>query len=674
MSRHQWGAWFACSLAVLACGGPEDTSAEGTGSAGAENDAGMGGIATGGGGGSGGTAVMGGSGAGGKAVDGGSGGAGTAGVGGTGGTGGTKVTGTPPTCVTPPPSPTPRPVKIDLLIMIDNSSSMADKQEIVALAIPDLVGRLVDPVCVDPVTRAQLGVRSLNGTCNTGVVDFVPVQDIHIGIITSSLGGHGSTGICDQPDARKTFPHNDDRGHLVARTSMDGAVATFQNKGFLNWNPAGGGAKTVQEITTPFSSMVSGVGQHGCGYEAPLEAIYRFLIDPAPYDTITVDNTVGPGSAVLNGVDIALVQQRADFLRPDSLVGVIAVTDENDCSIIDGGQNFYAIAASSGFPAKSVLTHGTSACLQNPNDRCCVSCLQTTPAGCPPKDNDPECLAGAWLKTEDPENLRCFHQKKRYGIDFLYPVQRYIDGFTKTVIPDRNGTPSPNPLYSDLQCAGGIGCAPTRPKNLVFLAGIVGVPWQDIAVDPNDLTHGYKTGKQLSDQNVWAKILGDPDNPAGPVLPTDPHMIESITPRAGLPGPDSAANADPINGHEWDTSKDSPPNRDLQYACVFNILQPKTCNDSSDCDCASPSVAMVADAKNPVCQAPGTNLYSNLQTRAKAYPGLRELQVLKGIGDQAIVASICPANATDALRADYAFRPAMSALLREVGISIKTCF
>jgi len=78
--------------------------------------------------------------------------------------------------------------------------------------------------------------------------------------------------------------------------------------------------------------------------------------------------------------------------------------------------------------------------------------------------------------------------------------------------------------------------------------------------------------------------------------------------------------------------------------------------------------------KNPVCQSSATNLYSTLQTRAKAYPGLRELQVLKGIGDQAIVASICPANATDALRADYAFRPAMSAFLRQVGISIKTCF
>src|SRR5918995_3648511 len=39
--------------------------------------------------------------------------------------------------------------KIDLLFMIDNSRSMSDKQEILQLAVPDLVSRLVNPICVD---------------------------------------------------------------------------------------------------------------------------------------------------------------------------------------------------------------------------------------------------------------------------------------------------------------------------------------------------------------------------------------------------------------------------------------------------------------------------------------------------------------------------------------------
>src|SRR6185503_14009258 len=39
--------------------------------------------------------------------------------------------------------------KIDLLFMIDNSSSMADKQAILGEAVPELVKRLIEPKCVD---------------------------------------------------------------------------------------------------------------------------------------------------------------------------------------------------------------------------------------------------------------------------------------------------------------------------------------------------------------------------------------------------------------------------------------------------------------------------------------------------------------------------------------------
>ena len=128
--------------------------------------------------------------------------------------------------------------KIDLLFMIDNSSSMADKQAILAQAVPDLVNRLVDPVCIDPMTGAAGRQRATpTDRAPWASRDFDPVKDIHIGIISSSLGGHGATGVCDEPDPRKTFPHNDDQGHLLARGAMDVAVADVQNKGFLNWNP-----------------------------------------------------------------------------------------------------------------------------------------------------------------------------------------------------------------------------------------------------------------------------------------------------------------------------------------------------------------------------------------------------------------------------------------------------
>ena len=358
-----------------------------------------------------------------------------------------------------------------------------------------------------------------------GEVDFDPINDIHIGIISSSLGAHGASGgICDDAfdqQSMRTFPHNNDRAHLIARDAMDMPVATFNNLGFLNWTGAG---DSNALIVTPFTSMVRGVGQHGCGYEASLESIYRFLIDPDPYDTITVDTTRNPplGVQVLNGTDMTLLQQRADFLRPDSLVAVIALTDENDCSVADvnGGQGFYSLQPASGLPAVSVLGHGTSKCLTNPNDPCCFNCGQPAPAGCGDPKADPECMKGAWSAAEDPANLRCWNQKRRYGVDFLWPVGRYINGFINNMVLDRKDKAVKNPLYDDLSptCnkATKQGCLGERDKSLVFFAGIVGVPWQDIAVDPMDLTQGYLTATQIADMNIWPKIVGDPVEPRRP--------------------------------------------------------------------------------------------------------------------------------------------------------------
>ena len=55
----------------------------------------------------------------------------------------------PPLPEAAPPPIRPRADNIDLLFMIDNSGSMADKQIILAKAIQDLVDRLTNPLCVD---------------------------------------------------------------------------------------------------------------------------------------------------------------------------------------------------------------------------------------------------------------------------------------------------------------------------------------------------------------------------------------------------------------------------------------------------------------------------------------------------------------------------------------------
>src|SRR6478609_8179884 len=80
--------------------------------------------------------------------------------------------------------PQPAIDKIDLLLMVDNSASMADKQRILADAVPDLVRGLVQPKCIDAVTRQPTGVlaeptKPDAETCPRGSEPaFPPITDV----------------------------------------------------------------------------------------------------------------------------------------------------------------------------------------------------------------------------------------------------------------------------------------------------------------------------------------------------------------------------------------------------------------------------------------------------------------------------------------------------------------
>jgi hypothetical protein len=89
--------------------------------------------------------------------------------------------------------------KLDLLLVVDNSRSMADKQAILAAAVPDLVRQLVDPRCVDelgePAAEQPSSPLDPCPTPGTGRL-FEPFRDVHVGVLTSSIGGHGADA-CD---------------------------------------------------------------------------------------------------------------------------------------------------------------------------------------------------------------------------------------------------------------------------------------------------------------------------------------------------------------------------------------------------------------------------------------------------------------------------------------------
>jgi hypothetical protein len=73
----------------------------------------------------------------------------------------------------PPPAPVG---KLDVLFMIDNSASMGDKQALLQAAVPEMIGRLVNPNCVD--TQGNVVGTSQNGQCAQGHIEFQPVHDM----------------------------------------------------------------------------------------------------------------------------------------------------------------------------------------------------------------------------------------------------------------------------------------------------------------------------------------------------------------------------------------------------------------------------------------------------------------------------------------------------------------
>ena len=552
--------------------------------------------------------------------------------------------------------------RIDLLLAIDNSRSMADKQAILAEAVPDMVNALVNPRCVhaDGSPAASQPAGPLDPCPQQGTWRQIPpVLDIHVGVVSSSLGGHGGD-VCADDEAGST---NNDLGRLISRQLGGGTVPTYQGLGFLAWDPAQSlsppGIEQATSLSGATGALVAGAGEVGCGLEAQLEGWYRFLIDPNPYQSIEQTD----GLAVPSGTASTLLAERRDFLRPDSLLAILMLSDENDCSIRDGGQSF-VVAQFLQAGSEYHLPKAQLACATNPSDPCCLSCGQGAGAGCPPKGAECDSHYDA---LGDPIPLRCFDQKRRFGVDFLYPIDRYVTGLSAAVVADRDGNLVPNPLFSDLDPDDDIKAV--RDASLVYLAGIVGVPWQDVArkngggdpdllagLDANGKTvGGLQSSSELTDNGTWELILGDPSSDSPP---SDEHMVESIDPRPGLVPPTASYLADPVNGHEY--TPDPSLRDDLQYACIFALPEPRDCsNGSGYCDCAT------APENNPLCQSP-QGAYGTTQYAAKAYPGLRHLQLLKAMASQGIVAPICPAQIDNAARSDFGFRPAIGAVLEQI--------
>ena len=165
--------------------------------------------------------------------------------------------------------------KLDMIFMIDNSASMKPKQDKLAKQFPRLIDALKDPA-MNPA-----------------------LPDMRIAIINSDVGT-GRSGSCS--------PQYGDRGRFQMRDTTCGANPGAR---WLEFD-ANGKGNFAGELPAVFGCLAKAVGVGGCGFEQPLQAL----------------------NLALNLKDEATGRtQSADFLRPDALLAIVLLTDEDDCSM-----------------------------------------------------------------------------------------------------------------------------------------------------------------------------------------------------------------------------------------------------------------------------------------------------------------------------------------------------
>lgn len=202
--------------------------------------------------------------------------------------------------------------KVDLLFMVDNSNSMAGEQTSLRAQFPHLMRMLTT------------GER-MPGDPNP----FSAIQDLHVGVVSSDMGIPGvELGACHADGG--------DDGRLQHTAHSADCAATYPS--FLSFSDADGSDPIAFADAV---SCIAELGTGGCGFEEQLEAPLKALW-PSVY-TNALGNVVQPNPITFLATTPAGQRGRGDrdnlgFLRNDaatglSLIAIVVVTDEEDCSV-----------------------------------------------------------------------------------------------------------------------------------------------------------------------------------------------------------------------------------------------------------------------------------------------------------------------------------------------------
>ena len=168
---------------------------------------------------------------------------------------------------------------VDLLFLIDDSPSMRLSQDNLRRNFPVLMQTL----------------ENLPGG----------LPNIHVAVVSSDMGaGDGSVASCDSTGGRNGIFQHTARGDCTASGLASGATYISNIAGAANYSG------TLPDVFT----CIAALGEAGCGFEHQFAAITRAL---------GVDGRPVPA-------------ENQGFLRPDALLAIVMITNEDDCSAVAG--------------------------------------------------------------------------------------------------------------------------------------------------------------------------------------------------------------------------------------------------------------------------------------------------------------------------------------------------
>ncbi|MCZ7683534.1 MAG: hypothetical protein M5U28_34015 [Sandaracinaceae bacterium] len=211
--------------------------------------------------------------------------------------------------------------KVDLLFMIDNSNSMTEEQVSLAAEIPDMIRILTS--------------GDFDGNPDVvGPEDFDPVRDLNVGVITSDMGTGGFT----VPTCARSDFGDDGILRTQGRTDMTGCSATYPN--ILNFRADSG---VTPDAFARDVTCVANMGTGGCGFEQQLEAILKAVTPTGPQTWTRADFVPVGTSGAPHGLHRPFFRMSSPhgnvandgFVRDNSVLAIIPLTDEEDCSAHD---------------------------------------------------------------------------------------------------------------------------------------------------------------------------------------------------------------------------------------------------------------------------------------------------------------------------------------------------